>query len=81
VVLINKYTGSLLGDPQLEMRGFCYPNEEEAMRRRAQEAIAQVVARGGSRVELLARLEQELARVAHSETGRRPVIIPVLSKT
>lgn len=81
VVLINKYTGSLLGDPQLEMRGFCYPNEEEAMRRRAQEAIAQVVTRGGSRVELLARLEQELARVAHSETGRRPVIIPVLSKT
>ncbi|MGI6376687.1 MAG: ribonuclease J [Anaerolineae bacterium] len=81
VVLINKYTGSLLGEPHLEMRGFCYPSEEETVRRRAQEAIAQVVARGGTRVELLARLEQELARVAHAETGRRPVIIPVLSKT
>lgn len=81
VVLINKYTGSLLGEPHLEMRGFCYPSEEETVRRRAQEAIAQVVARGGTRVELLARLEQELARVAHGETGRRPVIIPVLSKT
>jgi len=81
VVSINKYTSSLVGEPQIEMRGFCYASEEEAVRRRACEAVAQVVARGGTRHELLARLEQELARVAHAETGRRPVIIPVLSKT
>jgi len=81
LVVINKYTGALLGEPQIETRGFVYQAEDEMVRRRASEVIAQVVARGGTRSETLARLEQELARMAYTETGRRPVIIPVLTRT
>jgi ribonuclease J len=81
LVVISKYTGALLGEPQIESRGFVYQAEEEAVRCRAREAIAQVVAKNGTRAETLARIEQELARVAYTETGRRPVIIPVLTRT
>ncbi|MEN6479048.1 MAG: ribonuclease J [Anaerolineales bacterium] len=80
-VLLNKYTGGILGEPIVEMRGFCYPGEEDAVKRRALESITQVVGRGGTRHEVLARLEQELARVARAETGRRPVVIVTLAKT
>lgn len=80
-VLLNKYTGGILGEPIVEMRGFCYPSEEDAVKRRALESIIQVVGRGGTRHEVLARLEQELARVARAETGRQPVIIVTLAKT
>jgi hypothetical protein len=40
----------------------------------------QVIARGGSRSEMLQRLDASLKRMALAETGRRPIVIPILLK-
>lgn len=79
-VIVDRYTGSLLGEPQIESRGFMYEAETNGLAERIRNEIAQVVSRGGSRSEMTNRLETALSRVALAETGRRPIVIPILVK-
>ncbi len=78
--IVDRYTGSLIGEPQIESRGFMYEAETDGLAERIRNEIAQVVARGGSRSEMTSRLETALSRVALVETGRRPIVIPILIK-
>ncbi len=79
-VVLDKYTNSIVGEPHIESRGFMYEAESDGIAERIKAEIVQVIARGGTRSELLARLDASLKRVALAETGRRPIIIPILLK-
>lgn len=79
-VVVDRYTGGIMGEPQIESRGFMYEAETDGLAERFKNEIAQVVARGGSRSELINRLETALSRLALAETGRRPIVIPILLK-
>jgi ribonuclease J len=79
-VVLDKYTNSIVGEPHLESRGFMYEAETDGIAERIKAEIVQVVARGGSRSEMLQRLDTSLKRMALAETGRRPIVIPVLLK-
>ncbi|MHB1319827.1 MAG: ribonuclease J, partial [Anaerolineae bacterium] len=79
-VVLDKYTNSLVGEPHLESRGFMYEAETDGIAERIKAEIVQVVGRGGSRTELLTRLDVALKRIALAETGRRPIVIPILLK-
>jgi ribonuclease J len=80
VVLVDKYTGSLLGEPQLLSRGFSSEFQSNGLLAEAREEIGRVVQIGGSRSELTERVEAALSRLAFSATGRRPVVVATVSK-
>lgn len=79
-VTLDKYTGSVVGDPQLVTRGFVYEVEMAELLDLAKKEITQAVSLGGSRAQIVERLEAVLARFAHEHTGRRPVVVPIVSK-
>ncbi len=79
-VVLDKYTNSIIGEPRLDSRGFMYEAETDGIAERLKEGIVQMVARGGSRSEMVQRLDTELRRMALAETGRRPIIIPIVLK-
>jgi ribonuclease J len=80
VATLDKYTGGLVGDPQLATRGFVYQGESADLLERAKEEIAKVIELGGSRAEVAERLKMSLGRLAYSETGRRPIVLPVINR-
>jgi ribonuclease J len=80
VIVLDKYTGGLVGDPQIVTRGFVSSAEAGALLEHAKEAISKVVASGGTRNEVVDRIRTHLGRLVHETTGRRPMIIPVVTK-
>jgi ribonuclease J len=80
IVTLDKYTGGIVGDPELVTRGFVYEAELADLVVRARAEIEKVVAWGGSRAEVTDRLRTSLGRFAYEETGRRPIVIPVVNR-
>ncbi len=80
IVALDKYTGSLVGEPQVVTRGFIYDAEASEMLDRAREEIARAVAPGGARAQLAARVEATLGRLAYEHTGRRPIVTCVVNR-
>jgi len=80
VVVLDRYTGGLVGEPQIITRGFVYPAEAEALLERAKAGIAKVVESGGTRNEVAGRIQAHLARLVYDETGRRPMVLPAVTK-
>ncbi|NLD72357.1 MAG: ribonuclease J [Chloroflexi bacterium] len=80
VVAVDKYTGGLIGQPQIVTRGFIDEGESNGLLERARDEVAQVVGQGGTRSELVARIDNCLRRFARQETGRRPMIVPVVTR-
>ena len=79
-VIVDRYSGTVVGEPQIQSRGFLYTAETNGLDERIRDEVGQVVTRGGSRSELTQRLETALCRLALAETGRRPLVIPILVK-
>jgi ribonuclease J len=79
-VNLDKYTGGLVGEPQIISRGFVYEAEAEDLLELAKAEASRVVELGGSRAELTERLAQNLARLAHKQTGRQPIVVPIVTK-
>ncbi|NLG27978.1 MAG: ribonuclease J [Chloroflexi bacterium] len=79
-VSLDKYTGGLVGEPQIISRGFVYEAEAEDLLELAKAEAVRAVELGGSRTELTERLAQNLARLAHKQTGRQPIVVPIVSK-
>lgn len=80
VVVLDKYTGELIGEPQIVTRGFVYEAEAEELLGRAKQEVARIASSGGTRSDIAERLKAFLARFAMEETGRRPLIVPVVTK-
>ena len=79
-VAVNKYTGGVLGRPQIVTRGFVSEGEANGLLEEAEEQILAMVAQGGSRAELQERVERALARLAYIRTGRRPLTVVIVSR-
>jgi ribonuclease J len=79
-VVLDKYSNTIVGEPRIESRGFMYEAESDGIAERIKAEITQAVARGGSRAELTQRMDATLKRMALTETGRRPLVVPILLK-
>jgi ribonuclease J len=80
VVALDKYTGGLIGEAQIVTQGFVFQAESSDLLERAKLEINRVVQLGGTRSEVSERLKSALERFAFNETGRRPMIVPVVTK-
>jgi ribonuclease J len=83
VVVINKATGEVESDPEIVSRGFVLEEEENHLLQRAADVVRSTV--GSSTLEersdthvIQAKIQTELKRFFRRETGRRPMIIPVV---
>jgi len=79
-VTIDKYTGHLMGEPQIITRGFVYEEEAKDLLEQAKQVVVEIVERGGTRSDLSERLKAHLARFAFEQTGRRPTIVPIVTR-
>ena len=70
IVNVDKYTGGLMGEPQMVTRGFVYEAETVSFLERARQEIERAVKSGGTRSEVAERLRSTLSRLAQAETGR-----------
>lgn len=80
MVMVDKYTGGLIGEAQIVSRGFLYDGEAADLHARLQLEIAELAKRGGTRADLTKRLQTALERTAYAYTGRRPMVVPVVAK-
>ena len=80
VVTLDKYTGALRGQPSLVTRGFVYDAESGDLLDRLKEEINRIVETGGGQPGVAEALENSLAHLAFEETGRRPMVIPVVKR-
>ena len=80
VVILDKSTGCLVGEPRLVTRGFIDEAESSGFVERGKAQISALVEQGGSQVEIADRVKALLARLAQRETGRRPLIMPIVSQ-
>ncbi len=80
VVVLDKYTGSLVGEPQIITRGFVHEEDAAELLARMKEEVGRAVQLGGTRSELAERLQNTVGRLAFAETGRRPMVVPVVTK-
>ncbi len=81
VAVLDKYTNSLMGRPQIATRGFIDQADVLQFTENAQEHIEKAIDLGGSRSQIADRLQHYMLRFAYETTGRRPVIVPVVVKT
>jgi len=80
VVAVDKYSNSVVGKPQIITRGFVYQAEAEDLFEMMRGEITHVIERGGTRSELTEQLRRALTRLAFEETGRHPIVVPVITK-
>jgi len=80
VVTLDKYTGALRGQPEIVTRGFIYDPESADLLDRVKEEVTRVVESGGGRPGVADSLKTSLAHLAFEETGRRPMVIPVVKR-
>jgi len=79
-VTLDKHTGRLVGEPQIITRGFVYEEEAGELLEEAKQEAIKAIQPGGTRSEISQRLERYLARFALKETGRRPTIVPIVTR-
>ena len=79
-VSVDKYTNGIVGEPQIVSRGFVYEGEAENLMELAKSEAMRAVELGGTRTELADRLTQSLSRLAHKQTGRQPIVVPLVTK-
>jgi ribonuclease J len=78
---INKKTGALVGQPDIQARGFLYDSERDRIIKECQHKIRDIVKKAeetGNRVETLLKgdsLNFQLERLLQGRTKRRPVLI------
>jgi len=80
VVMLDKYTGGVVGEPQVVTRGLVNGPDSSALSAKIREEVSKIAQRGGARGEITERLEASLAHLVYEETGRRPMVIPVVTK-
>ncbi|MHB0857494.1 MAG: ribonuclease J [Anaerolineae bacterium] len=79
-VNLDKYTGSIMGEPQFASRGFVYNGEGCDALERAKAQVVRAVELGGSRSEVSERIRSYLVRFASEEIGRQPIISVIVTK-
>lgn len=78
VVTMDKYTGGLVGAPQIITRGFVDEDESNGLLEKVREQVTRAVEVGGSRAEVADRIDVYLRRFTRQETGRHPMIVPLV---
>ena len=82
VVVLDKQTHLLQGEPEIITRGFIYAKENKDFFRQAKNKVRQVVkkmkGKGADRQIIRRKLQNELERFFFKTTNRRPMVLPII---
>jgi ribonuclease J len=78
VVHFDGATGKLLNDPQIVSRGFVFMGGAEDLMREASRRVSEALSRNGKGNHRFETTREVLTRFLTEETGRRPMILPVV---
>lgn len=76
---IDRFTGDLVGDPEIQSKGFIVLSEADGLLAGMKKKAAEIVRRGGNN--LKADVEQSIKSYLFNETRRRPTIFVTISKS
>ncbi|MCE5260334.1 MAG: ribonuclease J [Chloroflexi bacterium] len=80
VVNIDKYTGGVVGLPQVVSRGVLNEVEADALYGTIRDKLSAAAETGGTRSELSKRLEAVLTRAVQDAVARKPMVMAVVNK-
>ncbi len=83
VVPVNTATGEVSGKPELVSRGFVYAPENKELMERAAERAQSALRSGGvrRRQAIIETTQGALSRFFYEETGRKPMVVAVVTQT
>ncbi|MBC8448928.1 MAG: ribonuclease J [Chloroflexi bacterium] len=78
IVALDMDSGEILVEPEILSRGFVYMRDSEKLIELAREQVWQALEHVGPRSVLSAKIKDALGELCYQQTGRRPVILPVV---
>ncbi len=78
IVVLDMDTGEILVGPEILSRGFVYMRDSEELMELAKEQVWQALEHVGPRSAVSAKIKDALGEFCYQQTGRRPVILPVV---
>jgi len=78
IVALDMDTGEILVGPEILSRGFVYMRDSEELMELAREQVWQALEQVGPRSAVSAKIKDALGEFCYQQTGRRPVILPVV---
>jgi ribonuclease J len=78
IVVLDMDTGEILVGPEILSRGFVYMRDSEELMELAREQVWQALEHVGPRSAVSAKIKDALGEFCYQQTGRRPVILPVV---
>ena len=78
IVVLDKYTKSVMGEPQLASRGLVYNQESEELFQEATEMALDIAREERDATKIRKRLKSALSSYIYEVVGRRPMVLPVV---
>ncbi|MEA3337436.1 MAG: ribonuclease J [Chloroflexota bacterium] len=78
ITAVNQDTGEIVIEPEILSRGFVYMRESEELIELAKDSIRDALVHKGPPAALASKIKDALAQVVYRETGRRPLILPLV---
>jgi ribonuclease J len=78
IVALDRDTGEILVEPQIFSRGFIYMKDSDPLIALAKERVWQALEPFGPRAAVSVKIKDALGELCYQQTGRRPLIIPVV---
>jgi len=78
MVALNRTTGEVVADPEILTRGFVYVAESEDLIEGAKDRVWEVLESPGAASGVRNRIKDALRQYCYAQTGRRPLILPLV---
>jgi len=78
IVALDTDSGEILVEPEILSRGFVYMRDSEKLIELAREQVWQALEHMGPRSAVSAKIKDALGELCYQQTGRRPIILPVV---
>lgn len=78
VAMVDQASGRLVGEPEILTRGVVYVANSEDLMEKARDSVRGALVHPGPPSALSAKVKDSLAELIHKETGRRPMVLPVV---
>lgn len=78
VAMVDQTSGGLVGEPEILTRGVFYVRDSEELLERARTSVRGALVHAGPPSALGNKIKDALAELIYAETGRRPMVLPVV---
>ena len=78
VAMVDQASGQLVGEPEILTRGVVYVRDSEELLERARTSVRGALVHAGPPSALSTKVKDALTELIYKETGRRPMVLPVV---